>query len=388
MIAKMSKYDFVLYAAQSEDFIERLRELGLVDITTTGWEPSEEDRQLLLDIEGHAKAADFLRTFREEKERFKADAEPFSTGEEAYRHYAAASKQAAALNAEIARLEKSADELRPWGEFSVESLRRLSEQGIVLRYFSAPASAYDKYAAEWAEEYTLELIHRGESTAYFVVVAAPGQEVNLDAQEMKAPTMDIREAERRIALFLPDYLDAALYAQEEDYPLCAVRCTYRPEDRPTHRDFLGALMGCGIKRETVGDIYVSEGSCDFLVTREILPYLLQNFLSAGRTKLHVEQLPIDQIRVPEQKVKAVRDTVSSLRLDGVVSSGFSISRGKAADYIAAGKCELNYAPCMKGDKQAAEGDVITIRGLGKIRLETIGGSTKKGRIAIEITRFL
>ena len=65
MIAKMSKYDFVLYAAQSEDFIERLRELGLVDITTTGWEPSEEDRQLLLDIEGHAKAADFLRTFRE-----------------------------------------------------------------------------------------------------------------------------------------------------------------------------------------------------------------------------------------------------------------------------------------------------------------------------------
>lgn len=137
-----------------------------------------------------------------------------------------------------------------------------------------------------------------------------------------------------------------------------------------------------------GDIYVSEGSCDFLVTREILPYLLQNFLSAGRTKLHVEQLPIDQIRVPEQKVKAVRDTVSSLRLDGVVSSGFSISRGKAADYIAAGKCELNYAPCMKGDKQAVEGDVITIRGLGKIRLETIGGSTKKGRIAIEITRFL
>ena len=83
MIAKMSKYDFVLYAAQSEDFIERLRELGLVDITTTGWEPSEEDRQLLLDIEGHAKAADFLRTFREEKERFKADAEPFSTGEAA-----------------------------------------------------------------------------------------------------------------------------------------------------------------------------------------------------------------------------------------------------------------------------------------------------------------
>ena len=194
-------------------------------------------------------------------------------------------------------------------------------------------------------------------------------------------------AERCMACYVPEYLPED-YLTSEDGPAAAVRAVYYEKDALTHRDFLGSLMGAGIKRETVGDIYVSEGSCDFLVTREILPYLLQNFLSAGRTKLHVEQLPIDQIRVPEQKVKAVRDTVSSLRLDGVVSSGFSISRGKAADYIAAGKCELNYAPCMKCDKQAAEGDVITIRGLGKIRLETIGGSTKKGRIAIEITRFL
>lgn len=183
-------------------------------------------------------------------------------------------------------------------------------------------------------------------------------------------------AEREVCCYVPEYLDESWLTGDEG-PIAAVRAVYFAGDTLTHRDFLGALMGCGIKRETVGDIYVSEGSCDFLVTREILPYLLQNFLSAGRTKLHVEQLPIDQIRVPEQKVKAVRDTVSSLRLDGVVSSGFSISRGKAADYIAAGKCELNYAPCMKGDKQAAEGDVITIRGLGKIRLETIGGSTKK-----------
>lgn len=80
MIAKMAKYDFVLYAAQSEDFIEKLRELGLVDITTTGWEPSEEDRQLLLDIEGHAKAFEFLRNFRTEEGRCKAGAEPFATG--------------------------------------------------------------------------------------------------------------------------------------------------------------------------------------------------------------------------------------------------------------------------------------------------------------------
>ena len=198
MIAKMAKYDFVLYAAQSEDFIEKLRELGLVDITTTGWEPSEEDRQLLLDIEGHAKAFEFLRNFRAEEGRCKAGAEPFATGAEAYEHYAAAHQQATALHAEIGRLEKTADELRPWGEFSPERTRSLAEQGIVLRYFLTPKSNYDKFEAQWAERYTIAPINRTESTVYFVVVAAPGEEVTLDAQEMKTPSMDIREAERRI----------------------------------------------------------------------------------------------------------------------------------------------------------------------------------------------
>ena len=71
MIARMSKYDLVLYAGQSSDFIEKLRGLGLVDITTTGWEPSDEDRQLLLSIDNHHKAVDALTRFLED-ERFRS----------------------------------------------------------------------------------------------------------------------------------------------------------------------------------------------------------------------------------------------------------------------------------------------------------------------------
>lgn len=194
-------------------------------------------------------------------------------------------------------------------------------------------------------------------------------------------------AERELCCFLPDYLDES-WLCSEDSPIAAVRAVYFEADTLSHRDFLGSLMGIGIKRETVGDIYVGKGSCDFLVLREILPYVLQNLTSAGRTKLHVEEIALQEVKVPQQAVKTIRDTVSSLRLDGVVSSGFSISRGKAADYIAAGKAELNYLPCQKGDKSVCEGDLISIRGLGKIRLEAVGGSTKKGRISIEISRFV
>ena len=110
--------------------------------------------------------------------------------------------------------------------------------------------------------------------------------------------------------------------------------------------------------------------------------------SAGRTKLSLQEISLADIQLPQQAVKTVRDTVPSLRLDGIISSGFSISRGKAADYVSAGKAELNYLPCMKGDKQVSEGDLVSVRGLGKLRLEKVGGNTKKGRISIEISRFL
>ena len=85
MIAKMSKYNFVLLAAQSEDFIARLRELGLVDITTTGWEPTEEERELILDIEALQKAEETLDRWQADKEHAELKGEPYTTGAAAMR---------------------------------------------------------------------------------------------------------------------------------------------------------------------------------------------------------------------------------------------------------------------------------------------------------------
>ena len=90
------------------------------------------------------------------------------------------------------------------------------------------------------------------------------------------------DAERKMLVYLPDYLEEnALYG--EDSPLVCLRATFYQGDSPSHRDFLGALMGFGLGRETLGDICVGKGSCDFFVTAEIAPYTLQNFFSAGRT---------------------------------------------------------------------------------------------------------
>ena len=199
MIAKMSKYNFVLYAAQSDDFVARLRELGLVDITTTGWEPSEEDRQLILDIEALQKAEDYLARWKEDEAHATLKGEPYGSGLEAFEAYQEAQQQAAALNTEIGRLEKLAEELRPWGAFDPAKNAELAAQGILLHYLSTSSSTFDKELPTWAEQYTIAEINRTASTVWFVVVAKPGEEISIDAQEMKAPQMDCTEAERRIA---------------------------------------------------------------------------------------------------------------------------------------------------------------------------------------------
>lgn len=197
------------------------------------------------------------------------------------------------------------------------------------------------------------------------------------------------EAERTVCCYIPDYLDARQYLEEdEDGPVCLIRAGFRTERPLSHRDFLGSLMGCGIRRETVGDIYVDQQSCDFFVLRKIVPYLLQNLTEAGRTKLHLEPRPITELRRPPVQLEQLRQTVSSLRLDAVAAAGFHLSRGRAAELIEHGKAVVNHMACEKPDRAVTQGDVISIRGLGKLRLELVGGQTKKGRISIEIAKYV
>ena len=194
-------------------------------------------------------------------------------------------------------------------------------------------------------------------------------------------------AERQMLVYLPDYLDETAL-QDEGSPLVCLRATFYEGDSPSHRDFLGALMGAGIARETVGDICVGKGSCDFFVTSEIAPYILQNFTGAGRTKLHLEQIPLSQVQVPEPEIKEIRDTLASVRLDSVIAAGFRVGRTLAAQYVTSGKVAINGLPCEKPDRPVDEGAIISVRGLGKIKLESIKGQTKKGRISVIIHRYV
>jgi len=193
-------------------------------------------------------------------------------------------------------------------------------------------------------------------------------------------------AERKVMGFLPDWMEAP---EEDDIPVSVIKGEFAAEyANISHRDVLGALMGLGIERDTVGDINVSEGKFYFAATEEIVPYIMQNFTSVGRAAVSVAVIAAEDADIKEMPSKIISATVSTLRLDSIVSAGFKLSREKSVQLIKSGKVTLNHEECLKPDKQVGEKAAITVRGSGKISLDEIGGETKKGRISVKIKRFL
>ncbi len=191
-------------------------------------------------------------------------------------------------------------------------------------------------------------------------------------------------AERRMLCFLADWQEGP---DEEDC-LAALRVRYRADEALTHRDLLGSLMALGVARGKLGDILVSDGAADVLVCADIADYLLREWTGAGRAKLTAERVALAELAVPELKIRELRDTVATLRLDAVAATGFSMSRAKAAELVASGRVQLNHRECTKPDAALTQGDVVSARGLGKFELVEVGGLSKKGRTAILIHRYL
>lgn len=195
-------------------------------------------------------------------------------------------------------------------------------------------------------------------------------------------------AERAICAFLPDWQSETDWLAQEERPVAAVEAGFPKNSGLTHRDFLGGLMGIGLTREKLGDILVGDGVCHILVLRETLPIVLSQFSSAGRYRLTCSEAAVSQLRAAPVEVRAIRDTVATLRLDAVVASGFSLARSKAAALIQTGKVSVNHRECTKADKLVEAGDVFTCRGLGKCVLTAVLGQSRKGRTMIEMERYI
>ncbi|MGF6376688.1 RNA-binding protein YlmH [Clostridiales Family XIII bacterium PM5-7] len=191
------------------------------------------------------------------------------------------------------------------------------------------------------------------------------------------------DADRVIMACLPDYT-----CIEEYNPLTVIRATTSDGSRPlTHRDYLGSLVGLGIKREMTGDILVREDGADIIVLEDIAQFIMNHYVKAGRTSLSLTEHSISELMIPKQNRKIINDTVASLRLDNIIASTFKLSRSKAVEAISRGLVFVNHIEMTKADVKIAEGDVITLRGKGKVKLVEIGGKSRKDRQYIVLEQY-
>jgi V/A-type H+-transporting ATPase subunit I len=202
----MMKYNIVLFSAERERFVERLRELGMVDITTSGWEPTENDRELITAIDSRVKTLEALEAFAAGEE-YVAGAAALASGK-VYESYLAAQSAIAAAKGDNARLQKVLEEWLPWGDFDCSTLAKLAESGVVMRYFTTPRSTFERNVAEWSQMFNIAVVGEDSAAVRFVVIGDGSEEILIDAQELKAPTQSNAETKSQI-----EQNDATIAAQ-------------------------------------------------------------------------------------------------------------------------------------------------------------------------------
>lgn len=197
------------------------------------------------------------------------------------------------------------------------------------------------------------------------------------------------EADRQIAAFYPAYLEDSLeeIAAEELALLFIQPLDLRFLKRiPGHRDYLGALMGTGIRRDKLGDLLTTDQGAYVWVKSDIAAYIMQELTGVGPASVMVKRaLPSDMPK-PEGGTESVV-SVSSMRIDAVISRGFNLGRSEATKWIIAGKAARNGLQILDVDKPVAVGDKITLRGKGLLRIKEDKGISKSGRIQLLVERW-
>ncbi len=198
-------------------------------------------------------------------------------------------------------------------------------------------------------------------------------------------------AERLVAVFVPYYFDEDLneyfLRNPDDNPLTVIRLVKDSFSRAGHRDYLGALMGLGIKRETIGDIIVTETGADIILLKSMASFVISELKSAGRATLRASEISFNEIESSVSSAKEITINVSSMRLDNVISACYKLSRSDSADAILSGVVFVNSLQISKCDKKVNAGDKIVFRTKGKAVIKEIAGTSKKGRLFLKIDMY-
>lgn len=192
-----------------------------------------------------------------------------------------------------------------------------------------------------------------------------------------------KNATRKIFIALSEYtsLDKLIL------PIEPLSLRFRAEDKITHRDILGALMGLLIKRESIGDILVGNGIAVVFTMKNVANIILSELTKVGNVGVKVSRNIPDVLPEP-YRFQEKSGTVNSLRLDCIISFMLNLSRQKSSEFIKSGMVTLNYFSCENISKELKTGDIFSVKGKGKYVVKQVGGETSKGRIHITCCKYI
>lgn len=192
-------------------------------------------------------------------------------------------------------------------------------------------------------------------------------------------------SERQMAAFLPD----ALY-YEYNYPIKIIEirnANQRFAEQLTHRDYLGSLMNLGISRSKLGDIIVEEDKAYVFAREEIAGYIAENLTRIRHTVITTKVKDVENIDYTP-RYEEIKGTVASIRLDSVLSAAYPLSRSKMTSLIEGGKVYVNGKLITSNGYQLKTGDIISVRGSGRIVYEDVISQTKKGRYMVSLKKYI
>lgn len=176
-------------------------------------------------------------------------------------------------------------------------------------------------------------------------------------------------------------------ASEADFPIRAMEIYGRGLESLSHRDYLGSVLGCGISRECVGDIKVMQGGAVVFLDSAVYEYTARTLRSVGQKTVQTREADESVISGALGGFEEMSFTLASLRLDAYVAAVLHRARDRAAELIVNGRVYLNQKECQKCDATVREGDIVTIRGAAKTVVESIGGTSKKGRTYVNVKKY-
>jgi RNA-binding protein YlmH len=193
--------------------------------------------------------------------------------------------------------------------------------------------------------------------------------------------------ERKRALIGRDYLD--LEQEPAQVSLLEIRSDDIKFRDLQHGDFLGALLGLGIKRGKVGDIHyhADKAVCHVFVAAEIAEFIRLQLSQVHKVHVLTEIVASEKFESADKLLEEQVLSVASLRLDGIVSDVIRLSRAKTLPPIKAGRCRVNWRVVEDPSYLLKAGDVVSLQGFGRFEVLEVVGQSKSGRFRLRVGKY-